>query len=257
MSVGGKLSPWIRRLSGIASRRQIRLFCFPYAGGGASTFRGWAELLPAEVDVYAVQPPGREDRLFETPVDDLAVVLREVVPEILEFSNEPFSLFGHSLGAVVCWEVARTLRDDHGVEPEHLFLSGCRALPTLHDGRRDLYALSDHELVTALREMNGTPEEILQNDEFMRLLLPAVRADYAMLSRYRFVRGTAPECGVTVFGGANDPAVSRGQLERWAADLPGGSQTLVLPGDHFFLHSSRVRLLAEIGSRLSSAELSA
>ncbi|MFH8804242.1 thioesterase II family protein [Streptomyces sp. NPDC017936] len=257
MNVGRKSAPWTRRLSGMGSGGRIRLFCFPYAGGGASTFRSWAELLPEEVDVYAVQPPGREDRLFETPVDDIAVVLREVVPEILEFSSEPFSLFGHSLGAVVCWEVARALRDDHGVEPEHLFLSGCRALPTLHDGRRDLYALSDRELVAALREMNGTPEEILQNDEFMRLFLPAVRADYAMLSRYRFVRGTAPACRATVFGGAEDPAVSREQLERWVDDLPDGSQTLVLPGDHFFLHSSRVRLLSEIGSRLSSAELSA
>jgi medium-chain acyl-[acyl-carrier-protein] hydrolase len=253
VGVAVRPNAWIRQMSGKDSFGDVQLFCFPYAGGGASVFGGWAELLPPQVSVHAIQPPGREDRLMEAPVDDLAVVLDEVVPEILEAAGKPFALFGHSLGAVVCWEIARTLRDEYGVEPQHLFLSGCRALPLLHDGRRDLRALSDQRLVTELRGMNGTPAQILQNAEFMSLLLPAVRADYTMLSRYRFVRGTSPACGATVFGGLDDPLVSEKQLERWSDDLPSGSRTVLLPGDHFFLHSSRDRLLSEIGARLPSA----
>ncbi|MEU0219699.1 alpha/beta fold hydrolase [Streptomyces sp. NPDC006265] len=242
--------PWIHRLSRTNPPGRIRLFCFPYAGGGASTFRGWAELLPDEIDVHAVQPPGREDRLFEDPVDTLQATLDAVVPELLEHSKEPFALFGHSLGAIVCWEAARVLREEHDVEPMHMFLSGCRALPAVHDGRRDLHTLPEAELIEELRLMNGTPEEILRNADFMRMLLPTVRADYAMLSRYSFLPCKSPGAPVTVFGGANDPGVGMHHLQQWSELVEGELDSVVLPGDHFFLHASRQPLLAEMAKRL-------
>ncbi|WP_217211449.1 thioesterase II family protein [Streptomyces sp. AC550_RSS872] len=242
--------PWINRLSKTNPPGSIRLFCFPYAGGGASTFRGWAELLPDEVDVHAIQPPGREDRLFEDPVDTLKATLDAVVPELLAYSKEPFALFGHSLGAIVCWEAARVLREEHNLEPAHVFLSGCRALPAVHDGRRDLHTLPEAELIEELRLMNGTPEEILRNSDFMRLLLPAVRADYAMLSRYSFLPCKPPGAPVTVFGGASDPGVGMNHLQQWSELVEGELDAVVLPGDHFFLHSSREPLLAEMTKRL-------
>ncbi|MFF7489634.1 thioesterase II family protein [Streptomyces luteogriseus] len=242
--------PWIHRLSRTNPPGRIRLFCFPYAGGGASTFRGWAELLPDEIDVHAIQPPGREDRLFEDPVDTLQATLDAVVPELLEHSKEPFSLFGHSLGAIVCWEAARVLREEHDIEPMHMFLSGCRALPAVHDGRRDLHTLPEAELIEELRLMNGTPEEILRNADFMRMLLPTVRADYAMLSRYSFLPCKPPGAPVTVFGGANDPGVGMNHLQQWSELVEGELDSVVLPGDHFFLHSSREPLLTEMAKRL-------
>lgn len=242
--------PWIQRLSKTNPPGRTRLFCFPYAGGGASAFHGWPGLLPDEIDLHAIQAPGREDRLFEEPVDTLQDLLDAVTPELLAYSDEPFALFGHSLGAIACWEAARVLREDHGVEPTHVFLSGCRALPAVHDGRRDLHALPDDELVEELRQMNGTPEEILQNADFMRLLLPVVRADYRMLSRYSFQPGGSPGVPVTVFGGASDPTVGTEDLQQWSELVESDLDTVVLPGDHFFLHSSREALLAEISKRV-------
>lgn len=242
--------PWIRRLSRTDPPGGIRLFCFPYAGGGAATFGEWPKLLPPEVDVYVMQPPGREDRLFERPVDNLQETLDAVVPELLSQVDGPFALFGHSLGAIVCWETARVLRDEHGVEPARLFLSGCRALPLVHDGRRDLYTLPDDELTEELRRMKGTPEEVLQNSDFMQLLLPAVRADYAMLARYSFIPGTSPKSPVTVFGGNADPAVDMAQLRAWSDLVDEKPDVQVLPGGHFFLHTSRKLLLKEIAARL-------
>ncbi|MEU1483968.1 alpha/beta fold hydrolase [Streptomyces sp. NPDC005752] len=242
--------PWVQRLSKTDPPGGIRLFCFPYAGGGASTFRGWADLLPDEIDVHAIQPPGREDRLFEDPVDTLEATLDAVVPALLEYSKEPFALFGHSLGAIVCWETARVLREEHDVEPAHMFLSGIRALPAVHDGRRDLHTLPEAELIEELRRMNGTPEEILRSSEFMRILLPAVRADYAMLSRYSFLPQKPPGAPVTVFGGTSDPAVGMDHLQQWSELVEGDLDAVVLPGDHFFLHESRKPLLEEMANRL-------
>jgi medium-chain acyl-[acyl-carrier-protein] hydrolase len=133
---------------------------------------------------------------------------------------------------------------------EQVFLSGCRALPAVHEGRRDLHDLPDHELVDELRRMNGTTEEILGNEELIRLLLPAVRADYEMLSGYRYEPRQPPTSRVTVFGGTADPAVPHEYLYRWQDVVVGPLTVEILPGDHFFLHSARAQLLRELARRL-------
>jgi medium-chain acyl-[acyl-carrier-protein] hydrolase len=250
--VGGP-GTWLRRLSPPEDRPAVRLFCFPYAGGGMSVFRSWPALLPGGIEVYAVQLPGREDRLFEPVVTDLMTVVATVAEEIARQFTGRVALFGHSLGAVMAWEVASRLEHTGRPPVDQVFVSGCRALPVIHEGRRDLHDLPEHELVGELRRMNGTPEEILTNPELLRLLLPAVRADYEMLSGYRYAPGRPPASALTVFGGASDPAVPLEYLYRWQ-DLAAGPVTVdILPGDHFFLHSARAELLRELARRLDPA----
>ena len=235
--------PWLRRLSRGSIPPEIRLFSFPFAGGGASSFRGWAQDLPAAVDLFAVQPPGREDRLYEPTISEMTIAVAVITDEILQYADQPFALEDQR-------HLPRELRDVHGVEPAKIFVSGCRALPALHEGRRDLHDLPDEDLVIELRRMNGTPEAILQNPDFMRLLLPAIRADYSMLSKYVFEPGRVPSHALTVFGGDNDPAVETRYLEQWADLVDGDLDMVVLPGDHFFLHSARAVLLRELSARL-------
>jgi medium-chain acyl-[acyl-carrier-protein] hydrolase len=229
----------------------VRLFCFPYAGGGAGSFRGWADELPMEIELFAVQPPGREDRMFEDQVDDLDTAVDAVVGELLAYTDLPFALFGHSLGAIVCWEVAGRLVERHGIAPDDLLISGCRALPAIHDGRRDLHDLTDPELIGELRKLNGTPREVLDHPELIGMLLPAIRADYRMLSRYRYSPRAPVGSTVSVFGGDADPAVALPHLYRWAELVEGELDVSVLPGDHFFLNSSRTPLLKEVSARLA------
>jgi medium-chain acyl-[acyl-carrier-protein] hydrolase len=229
----------------------VRLFCFPFAGGGAASFRGWADGLPEEIELFAVQPPGREDRMFEDPIDDLDTTVDALVGELLPYTDLPFALFGHSLGAIVCWEVARRLGDSHGVEPDYLLISGCRALPAIHDGRRDLHDLADPDLIGELRKLNGTPDAILDHPELIGMLLPAIRADYRMLSRHRYSPRAHVGSAVSVFGGDADPAVGLPHLYRWAELVEGELDVCVLPGGHFFLNSARTPLLKEISARLA------
>jgi medium-chain acyl-[acyl-carrier-protein] hydrolase len=242
---------WLRKLtkSGTGTRG-TRLVCFPYAGGGASAYRAWADLLHHDVELWAVQPPAREERLFETPSYDLSTLSESVESALATLPEAPTAFFGHSLGAVTAWETARRMRWHGGSLPVHLFVSGCRALPRIHRDRRDLHGLPDEALIEEIRRMNGTPEEILSNPDFMRLVLPAFRADYRLLSEYRHEADQPPPFPVTVLGGTGDPATTYADLVAWSEVLGRQIEPVMLPGDHFFLHTARKALIAELTGQL-------
>jgi surfactin synthase thioesterase subunit len=226
----------------------VRLFCFPYAGGGAAAYRKWLAHLPTDVGLYAVTLPGREDRVFETPVTDLRKVVDEVSRAIEPMLDRPFSIFGHSLGALVGTEVAFSLRRSTGHQPAQLFVSG-NAPPTASDAC-DRHLWSDSELLALLRELNGTPEELLNSPEFARLLLPTFRADLALTAGYRF-RADAPlDSPIIAISGVDDPTVATADLYRWA-DLTLGPVTVAtFPGDHFYLQKEQAGLVKVISKHL-------
>ncbi len=238
-------NPSLRLLS--PGGRATRLLCFPYAGAGASVFREWANLVPEQVEVWAVQLPGREDRFGEPPLTDLDDVLNDLVPAVLPLLDRPYAFFGHSLGALVCWELARACQALQTRPPEHVFLSGYRApRPAGEDDGEPLHALPDDELVEELREMGGTPEDVLRNPELMRLLLPLLRADLA-ISETRVLRPGEPlTCPVTAFGGRDDPRAGSDDLDGWADHVAGTFAAEVFPGDHFYLHEQRSALVTRV-----------
>jgi surfactin synthase thioesterase subunit len=216
----------------------LRLFCFPYAGGGAAIYRSWADLLPPEVDLCIVQLPGRENRLAEQPIADLPTLVDEVVPAMTPLLDLPFAFFGHSMGALLSFEVARALRDRRGMEPAQLFLSAFRA-PHVQGRRRSLHHLPHDALVSELQRLNGTPPEILQDGELLRLVLPAVRADMQACETYQYTPAQPFGCPITVFGGVQDHDVSRADLEAWRDQTTGAFMARMLPGDHFFINTAR------------------
>ncbi|OXS35677.1 hypothetical protein CHR28_09685 [Streptomyces sp. XY006] len=263
-----RASAWIRPMGPRArGRGHLRLFCFPYAGSGARVFRGWAEALPDDVEVYGIQLPGRDDRLAERPRDDVPELVAELVAALEPCADAPFAFFGHSMGALLCWETARSLWRTHGLLPRHVFVSGCRPLPLVGDrtasgavapapaddasGSRGIAPVpGDDELIEQLRTLGGTPEEILGDAGLMSVVLPAFRGDTTLLARYRHAPGEPLPCPATVFGGDRDPRVAPEELAGWTELFERTPDVCVLPGGHFFLHTQRERLLAEIEARL-------
>jgi len=219
-------------------RARLRLFCFPYAGGGASAYRGWASVLPSDVEVCPVQLPGRESRLREPAFDRPELLILALADALQAHLGLPFAFFGHSMGAMLAFELTRELRRRGGPLPLHLFVSGRRA-PQVPAREEDIHDLPEPEFVAKLRELNGTPEEVLQHAELMRLLTPVLRADFAVNETYVFRPEEPLDLGISAFGGLGDAEVTREDIVGWSEHARGVFRLRMLPGDHFFLHSAR------------------
>jgi surfactin synthase thioesterase subunit len=234
---------------GDSERASLRLFCFPYAGGGALVYRDWHRIFPASIGVYAAQLPGRGDRLAEAPYIDLPALIEPLTEAIRSHLDKPFAFFGHSMGALIAFELARKLRYEYGIEPAHLLVSGRRA-PQLAESDSVTYNLDDAEFIEELRLLNGTPKAILENPELMQMLGPALRADFQICETYVYTDSPPLRCPITVFGGLQDNGVTREYLQPWRNNTSGSFKLKLLPGDHFFLHSSEALLLRLIAHEL-------
>jgi surfactin synthase thioesterase subunit/malonyl CoA-acyl carrier protein transacylase/acyl carrier protein len=233
---------------------RLRLFCFSYAGGGASIFSSWSKELPPEIEVCPIQLPGREERLGESPFTRLTPLIQTLVPLITPYLDIPFAFFGHSLGALISFELARELRRQNLPSPIHLFVSASRA-PHILDLDLPIHRLPDSKFLESLRRLNGTPEEVLQNPELMQLFLPALRADFAILETYFYATEERLHCPISAFGGVKDNIVSQTELAAWCDQTDGDFRMLMFPGDHFFLHPNRQQLLQAIAQEIQKPVL--
>lgn len=232
-----------------ASQAVLRLFCFPYAGGSASIFRGWAEKLPASVEVCAVQLPGRGSRLLEPAITRMPRLIKALAPAILPYLDKPFAFFGHSMGTAMSLELARYLRNKSGVEPHQIFVSGGRA-PQISSTESPSYNLPEAEFLKELRRLNGTPAEILEHPELMKLLLPVLRADFELVQTYVYRQGKPLSCPITAFGGTLDKEVGLRRLQAWRAQTTAEFSLHMIPGNHFFIHTSQPLLLSFLAKEL-------
>lgn len=214
----------------------MRLTCFPYAGGSAKVFRTLQNLLP-EMDVKAVELPGRGSRMFEparASMDSLVDLLLEEVGARFE---RPFALLGHSMGAAIAFELACRLRDCGRSAPNHLFLSA-RTAPGEPMKRAPLHGLDDTSFKQALRRLGGTPPEILDNKELMDLILPTLRADFTLSERYCPQAGGVISSNITAFAGEDDDDVPASSIVAWRRSTHGDFQCHTLPGGHFFFEAA-------------------
>jgi medium-chain acyl-[acyl-carrier-protein] hydrolase len=234
--------------AGEAARR-IRLFCFPYAGGGASVFHSWSRELPAAIEAHPVRLPGREARWIDPPFTRLSALVEHLANELEPHLGAPYAFFGHSMGALIAFELARELRRRTGAVPSHLLVSGARA-PQRPDPFRSAHQLPDLELVQKLRWLEGTPDEVLANDELMQLVLPAVRADFAMCDAHVHVPGPPLDCPISAYGGARDRRIGFSDLAAWRFQTREAFTLQLFPGNHFFLHTARTALLTAVARDL-------
>jgi medium-chain acyl-[acyl-carrier-protein] hydrolase len=242
------LTPWLACVKPNPQAR-LRLFCFPYAGGGASVFRTWHENLPASIEVCPVQIPGRETRLRDGLFNDISPLVQTMAPALLPYLDKPFAFFGHSMGALVAFELARHLRKQYGLEPGQLFVSGSGA-PQIPDPDPPIHALSDAEFLEELRGFNGTPKEVLENAELVELMLPILRADVAAYETYYYRSEPPLGSPISAFGGLQDEKVSRERLQAWGDQTTAFFRLRMLPGDHFFLRTAQSLLLQTLAQEL-------
>lgn len=230
-------------------RARLRLFCFPYAGGNSFAFRRWQAELPDFVEVLPAQLPGRVNRLDENAFTDLLQLVECLSAAIFNYLDKPFAFFGHSMGAMISFELARKLRREQASQPLQLFVSG-RVAPQLPRRTPPVHDLPEPEFVEELRRLNGTPREVLEHPELMPLLIPLLRADFSVVGTYRYYPESPLACPITAFGGLHDPEVSREDLEAWREQTVSAFSPRMLPGDHFFLQSAEPLILRVIGQHL-------
>lgn len=226
------------------------MFCFPFVGGAAGVFRPWGPYLGDRIEVQALQLPGRERRLNDPLVDTLGGLIDAIAPAF-EDLDTPFVFFGHSMGGMVAFELARELRRRKGPMPSLIFASACSA-PQIPD-----YVVpprsqqSEDEIVAELRRLNGTKEELLGHEELRRIILPALRADFNIVDLYRYEHEPPLDCPIIALGGMHDAGLTVEMLSGWQLQTTRGFDLQMFNGDHFYLDACRDALLATLAREMS------
>ncbi|MBD2385834.1 thioesterase II family protein [Cylindrospermum sp. FACHB-282] len=228
---------------------KLRLFCLPYAGGNAMIYRTWANGLPETVEVCAVELAGRGKQIQLPPMTRLETLVSEIAANLIPFLDKPFAIFGHSMGALISFELTRLLGSKYGLSPLHLFISARRA-PQIPSRKPPIYNLPEAEFLEELRLLNGTPKAVLENKELMQLFLPLLRADFAVLDTYVYSHQGTLDCPMTVFGGLQDQEVSYDELLAWKEQAIASFSLQMIEGDHFFIHSAKSVLLQSLEKQL-------
>ncbi|MEU5401627.1 alpha/beta fold hydrolase [Streptomyces sp. NPDC005963] len=225
--------PWCSRFHSSPTAER-RLVCFPHAGGSASFYFPLSAELRGPVDLLAVQYPGRQDRRGERGIEDLQIMADGAFEALRRWDDLPLTLFGHSMGALVAFEVARRF-EAAGGRIDHLFVSGRRAPSVARPERAHL--LDDEGIVAEVRAMSGTDARLLDDEELLRMVLPALRSDYRALETYRAAPGAAVACPVTALVGDRDPWTPLSEAGMWRDHTRGGFDLKVFGGGHFYLSS--------------------
>lgn len=224
---------------------KVRLFCFPYAGGSGSIFSSWPKQLPSFVEVCPLHLPGRGSRFRESPYTHLSRLVEDTTQVIQLLLDKPFAFFGHSMGAIIGFELIRQMREQNQPTPFCFFASG-RSAPHVPFKSRRTHDMDEPTFIKELRSLNGTPREILGHAELMRLMIPALRADFEMCETYVYTSRPPLTCAISAFGGTRDNDVKQSHLEAWRQQTSFLFSLHMFAGDHFFLNSAESQLLQKL-----------
>lgn len=225
--------------------RKKTLFLFSYAGATASFYHRWKQYFPDGIRIIPVELPGRGMRINEPLNQDFPSTLEDVIKRVSPYAFDgQYGIYGHSMGAWIAYETASYLEKVAGKKPAHLFLSG-RLAPHLLKNEKKYTTLSDEEFISELADKGGTPQEIIDSDDFRQFFLPIIRSDYGLLESYRFSNRGQLETDITFFSSKSDYAVDRSLAREWGQYTFGNFRILDFIGDHFFLHDQAEKM-AEI-----------
>jgi len=245
-------TPWLLRPRPKSSPA-LRLLCFAHAGGGASSYRLWADSLPPDIELCAVQLPGREGRWKEPRFRDLPTLVPELLAGIAPWLDRPYAIFGHSLGALIGYETAVALRDQGKRVPVHLFVSSHRGphRPNPHPATAHL---TDGAFIDEIgRRYGGVPQAVLDSPELLALMLPCLRDDITIFESYQYRPRSPLAMPITVMGGRGDQFVTAQELADWESHTTGRFSRLDFAGDHFYLQDARNLVIAHIANALSQS----
>ncbi|MBE0457792.1 thioesterase [Pseudoalteromonas prydzensis] len=222
----------------------MRLFCFPFAGGSTVTYMPWIERFGDEVELILVQPPGRGTRINEHPYDNMNSLVEELMLDAAYFTRIPYILFGHSLGSRVAFELCCQLKYSEFPLPEYFIASGSKA-PHLLKKNNGFYDLPQDKFIQELRKLNGTPLEVLLNQELMELLIPMIRADFKISDTYQSKKNCMP-FPILVLNGDSDTGMVKDQVVAWSELTRSVFNIVQLPGDHFFINQSICEVITQV-----------
>ncbi len=248
-------NPWLVSFGPPGPARHLRLYCFSYAGGSAAIYQPWRARLDPGIELCAVQLPARGMRLAEPAERNLPVLLSRLAEVIAaQPAGVPFAFFGHSLGALLAFELARHLQRTGLPQPVKLIVSGS-ASPQLREPIEPLDEHDDDKMIERLTQYNGTPTEVLQHAELMRLMAPAIRADFALVADYDYLPGPLLEMPITALAGQADDQTSREQIDGWARETRARFEQHWFDGDHFFIRPQMEAVIARLNADLSPGAL--
>ena len=240
---------WLVQLTSV-SNACAKLICLPYAGGGAASFRPWAQASMPNVEILAIELPGRGSRMSERPYICAEGLIGALTDAIWPHLSQPFALFGHSMGALIAFELARSLRVRYGVVPMHLFVSAHRA-PHLPDTDPFIDRLPDHKFLAKIQALGGIDTHMFEHEAFVEHMLPTLRADIALCKSYTYQPSLPLECPITAFCGEQDGSVSCTEIAGWQAHTVNTWQLHSYPGGHFFIREQQTHMLAAIHQALT------
>jgi medium-chain acyl-[acyl-carrier-protein] hydrolase len=228
----------------------LRLYCFSYAGGSAGVYKSWINNIHG-INVYPVQLPGREQRTGESLLKSVNEIIDSIINSIYPFIEETsFAFFGHSMGALIAFELTRELMKRNLNLPVHLFVSGANA-PHLPSRSPIMYNLPDKEFIQELKNYNGTVPEIFENEEFIDFLMPLLRADFSVVDLYEYKDGLHFTVPITALGGTKDPYVNEEELSAWKRYTTGPFSQIMYEGDHFFISTKEMLITKKIAEYLN------
>ncbi|KUJ64172.1 oleoyl-ACP hydrolase [Streptomyces albus subsp. albus] len=241
---------WVRRFHP-SPESGVRLVCFPHAGGSAPFYFPMSQALSPAVDVLCLQYPGRQDRRMDPPIENIPDYADAITAELQPWLDMPTAFFGHSMGAVLAYEVALRLERSATTGPIALFASGRRA-PSRHRDE-DVHRRDDDGIVKEMQLLSGTDARILGDEEILRMVLPAIRSDYTAIETHRAEDGAAVRAPITVFTGDSDPRTSLDEAEAWRAHTTGDFGIHIFPGGHFFLANHSEKIIEIVSEKISAA----
>ena len=216
----------------------LRLFCFPYAGGSAEIYRHWQKRFPKEIDICLVHLPGRGKRMLEHSFTRVSALVNAIADRMGPEIRVPYALYGHSMGALISFELSWELIRRYSAGPQHLFVSG-RSAPQWPNTRPNTFHLPNDEFLVELRRLNGTPPDVLENPDLVKLFLGVLRADFEMVQTYAYQRRGPLDCPITVYSGLHDGDVSREACQAWCEQTTSRCRIRMFSGDHFFIRDPK------------------
>jgi medium-chain acyl-[acyl-carrier-protein] hydrolase len=249
MNTGVKTTAWLPSKAS-NPHASMRLFCFPYAGGGAVIYRDWHKSFPQTIEVCPVQLPGRGGRMREPPFTQIRPLVEATAEALLPFFDKPFAFFGHSMGALISYELTQFLRTEQVAAPLLLFV-GAHSAPHLRNREAITYNLPRDEFLEELRRLKGTPQQVIDHPELMEIMTPLLRADFEVCETYPGSTAPPLDSSIIAFGGLDDVEVPREKMEAWREHTTGQFALHIMEGDHFFIHTSQTDIISIVVHEMS------
>lgn len=248
-----KHEKWFQRLT-INNSAQVQLFCFTYAGGSASNFIPISKLLSSNIEVIAIQLPGRASRFVEPAYTCMTKLVDDLVPAFMEFNSKPYAVLGHSLGARIGFQLVNALYERGYAQPQHFFASGSRG-PDCKSLYTNIFELPDKAFVEKITRLGGIPSAVLENKELMELITPLLKADFQLADTYRYLGQSEFSCPITTFSGTKDEGIQEADVDTWGNYFTGDYQHFTINGGHFFIDSNPSTIVDVINNEIGTREL--